>query len=520
MINNNYNQMITSLAQRYNLPESAIYQQFQDYMNSQRTSPSDVIKRTIQDEAKNYVKGQAKDYVKGQAKQYLGGLFGIGAGAGGSQLLPESASTGTVASTATSAVPEVTASTASTTGENLLPGTIESNAFTNLAGALAAAYGGYNSLKGLGKDGEDIRTNNAITGAGIGTMIAPGLGTVAGGAIGNATGYLADKFAHTKNPIVKAGIAMLNPISAIQGALFHKTTAQRRAERRNKLAKDENNSWNVFANQASDSATQQEIKNNMEKAYANTADDYVGWYDDPNTANNEWTWVNKKSPEKGFKQNDINYQKSLGSGDIMWMPTFFENIPEWANLSMEQRDKIADKALQLGTSTERGIRGNAGDLDISKDLWKGELGDYAKQVIGGTDDSESGSAKMGSSEEAKTDALSTTNSGRPIGVVGSIFYPGDGSAPVYIGNYGNANAINNQLEQAKILAGLNKDNSYSNVFNAFMAPFMASPEKKEDHPQKKNSTSDLMSYIDEINQKYTNPFDTESSTFFDWRNNY
>lgn len=512
MINNNYNQMITSLAQRYNLPESAIYQQFQDYMNSQRTSPSDVIKKTIQDEAKNYVKGQVKDYAKSKAKDYLGSFFGgTGAAAGGSQLLPESAST------ATSAVPEVTATTA---GENVLPGLMESNALTNIGGALAAAYGGYNSLKGLGKDGENIRTNNAITGAGIGTMIAPGIGTAAGAAIGNATGYLADKFAHTKNPIVKAGIAMLNPISAIEGALFHKTTAQRRAERRDKLAKDENNSWNVFANKENDAATQEEIKRNMDKAYANTADDYVGWYDDPNTANNEWTWVNKKSPEKGFKQNDINYQKTLGSGDVMWMPTFFENIPEWANLSMEQRDKIADKALQLGTSTEKGIRGNAGDLDISKDLWKGELGDYAKQVIGETDESESGSAKMGSSEEAKTDALSTTNSGRPIGVVGSIFYPGDGSAPVYIGNYNRASQINNQLRQAEIMQRLGQQNSYSDVFNAFMAPFMASPEKKEEQPQKKNSTSDLMSYIDEINQKYTNPFDTESSTFFDWRNNY
>lgn len=370
----------------------------------------------------------------------------------------------------------------------------------NIAGAIAAAKGAYDTASSLDDGGKGLRSANSTLGGGAGMIIGGPLGAGIGAAIGNATGYLADKWDQDSNILKRAGIAVLNPVSALQGMLVDKNTKQHQQFRRDRLSEQEDNSYRNFAELNNNSSTQRQVSKNLEKAYQNTDDDYVGWYDDPNTTENEWAWVNKKTPSDNFQQNNINYQKTLGAGDIMWMPDFFENIPEWANLTMEQRDKIADKAIKLGTSQNGGLYGNKGDIDINDDIWKGELGEYAKQVIDGTDDSNSGSNMV----TGKTNALSEIN-GRPIGVVGNIFYPGNGEPPVYIGNYNRASAIDNQIARARVMAGLNKSNAYADIFNDFAAPFLAN-DKKEKEPA---NLLDLANYYSILNQ-YTNPFQVTS----------
>lgn len=98
-------------------------------------------------------------------------------------------------------------------GLNILSGganvgaALGSQTAASFAGPLAIASGGYDVYNSLQNGGEGIRSAGATLGAGIGTMILPGLGTIAGAAIGNAAGYGLDKL----------GIA-------------HKTTKQRTQE--------------------------------------------------------------------------------------------------------------------------------------------------------------------------------------------------------------------------------------------------------------------------------------------------
>lgn len=56
-------------------------------------------------------------------------------------------------------------------------------------GAAAAAKGGYDTYQGMMNAGQGQRAGMTTAGAGIGTMLLPGVGTAAGAAIGNVAGY-------------------------------------------------------------------------------------------------------------------------------------------------------------------------------------------------------------------------------------------------------------------------------------------------------------------------------------------
>lgn len=58
-----------------------------------------------------------------------------------------------------------------------------------VAGPLMAAKGAYEVGKGLDSGGEGLRSGTTQLGAGIGSMVLPGLGTAVGAAAGNAIGY-------------------------------------------------------------------------------------------------------------------------------------------------------------------------------------------------------------------------------------------------------------------------------------------------------------------------------------------
>lgn len=81
------------------------------------------------------------------------------------------------------------------------------------AGGLATALGGYKTYDAFQHGGKGMRTGMSTLGAGIGTMLAPGIGTVVGALAGNALGYGAKKM-----------------------GLVHKTTKQTEQERWGKLS--------------------------------------------------------------------------------------------------------------------------------------------------------------------------------------------------------------------------------------------------------------------------------------------
>lgn len=58
-----------------------------------------------------------------------------------------------------------------------------------ILGAAAAAKGGYDTIKGMQNGGEGTRAGLTTMGSGIGSILLPGVGTVAGAAIGNVAGY-------------------------------------------------------------------------------------------------------------------------------------------------------------------------------------------------------------------------------------------------------------------------------------------------------------------------------------------
>lgn len=60
---------------------------------------------------------------------------------------------------------------------------------STILGGLTAAKGTYDTIKGFQQGGEGVRSGLTTAGAGVGTMLLPGLGTLGGAALGNLAGY-------------------------------------------------------------------------------------------------------------------------------------------------------------------------------------------------------------------------------------------------------------------------------------------------------------------------------------------
>jgi hypothetical protein len=111
-------------------------------------------------------------------------------------------------------------------------------AAAELSGPLMAAKGGYDTIKGFDNGGEGIRSGTTQLGAGIGTMILPGIGTAIGAAGGNILGY-GLQGSGFKNDLALAG--MTGGLSLIPGVgdsirgLIRKTTRQYAQEKTGEL---------------------------------------------------------------------------------------------------------------------------------------------------------------------------------------------------------------------------------------------------------------------------------------------
>lgn len=71
---------------------------------------------------------------------------------------------------------------------------IGNSTLADAGGTLAILKGGYDTYQAFQHGGKGARTGMAETGAGIGTLVAPGIGTVAGAIIGNLLGAAGKKF--------------------------------------------------------------------------------------------------------------------------------------------------------------------------------------------------------------------------------------------------------------------------------------------------------------------------------------
>lgn len=195
------------------------------------------------------------------------------------------------------------------------------------AGAAAALYGGYKSYEGMQNGGEGLRSGLTTTGAGIGTMILPGIGTAIGAAGGNLLGYglQGDGF---KNDLALAGVtgglSLVPGVGdGIRGALIHKTTKQHQSEK-----------W-------------QEMANSDDPATAAYAQGYLDVID--------------KGDGSGPTFEDITAREGGGSGRDVWgASAFFDAFKDkggWLNTTAEQREVIAKRALDEGLLT-----GSKGDI--------------------------------------------------------------------------------------------------------------------------------------------------------------
>lgn len=106
------------------------------------------------------------------------------------------------------------------------------------AGPIMAAKGGYDVVKGFDNGGEGVRSGMTQLGAGIGTMVLPGIGTAVGAAGGNIIGY-GLQGSGWKNDLALAG--MTGGLSLIPGVgdsirgLIRKTTRQHAQEKTEEL---------------------------------------------------------------------------------------------------------------------------------------------------------------------------------------------------------------------------------------------------------------------------------------------
>lgn len=158
--------------------------------------------------------------------------------------------------------------------------------------ALGALKGGYDAISGFEHGGKGMRTGTTELGAGIGTMLLPGIGTAIGAIGGNVLGY---------------GMKRLG--------LFHKTTKQREEER-----------WGKLADKGITGAQEAFLA-------AHSPNDDGIWKDGP-TAGKKWNW---EDAVMRAKANPAEFRGVYGNFDT------FGN--DWATYAPQQQDEIVKRLI-------------------------------------------------------------------------------------------------------------------------------------------------------------------------------
>ncbi len=189
--------------------------------------------------------------------------------------------------------------------------------FSNALSAAAVAKGGYDAQRGYEQGGEGVRSGLTTAGAGIGSLIMPGLGTAAGAAIGNTIGYgLQGSGWKNDLALLAAGGGITAPliIARRMGVdLMHKTTKQVQQEHTQQLAEKapEDAAWQNYlggmrtqeVNKDAPFAGKYKTFDEYKKAGLQ-ADDLTGVYGNLKTFGPEWAKL------------DFNKQKQVTQGLI------------------------------------------------------------------------------------------------------------------------------------------------------------------------------------------------------------
>lgn len=217
-------------------------------------------------------------------------------------------------------------------------------------GAIGAAKGTYDTIKGFQQGGEGMRSGMTTAGAGIGSMLLPGVGTVAGAAIGNIAGY-GMQGSGIKNDLA---LAALGPpgwtlLAAKKlGLKPHKTTRQVAQEHTQDLFK-----------QAGDDEVAKNYVSGMREQFNAPPPD-------------------KENPFMGGKYKTFDEYKTAGlnaddlSGVYGNISTY--GAKEWANLTNEQRRVVTQKNIDAGNYTSKKGEVEFVDKELAKKLKDEALG--------------------------------------------------------------------------------------------------------------------------------------------------
>lgn len=145
----------------------------------------------------------------------------------------------------------------------------------------------------------------------------------------------------------------------VEQFLGHESTKERQAKRANELASKDSD-YASFMQASTDGADT--LAQSMERAKSSAPAGFTGWVRDPETGVTSWLNGNLDAvrAEIGEDQNDPRYLSALGSGDVLFMPWLFENIPGYGKLTASQKAVVCDYALKTGTQ-----HGNAGNIDFT-----------------------------------------------------------------------------------------------------------------------------------------------------------
>lgn len=219
-----------------------------------------------------------------------------------------------------------------------------SNYLGDAAAALAIAKGGYDTYKGWEQGGKGVRSGLTTAGAGIGSLIMPGLGTAAGAAFGNIMGY-GLQGSGWKNKLALLGTSPILLGAKLAGVpLMHKTTKQVQQEHSQQLSEldPKNQQW-------------QNYLGGMRNQVANKETPFAGKY----------------------KTFDEYKAAGLEAGDLTGV---YGNLkafgPDWSKLNFGQQQKVTQGLIDAGLYSSK-----KGEVVVSDEAKAREIKDSVLKAL-------------------------------------------------------------------------------------------------------------------------------------------
>lgn len=244
-------------------------------------------------------------------------------------------------------VPNVASDAGATAGANAAGNA--SSYLGNAAAAAAIAKGGYDTYKGWEQGGKGVRSGLTTAGAGIGTLLLPGLGTGVGAAAGNVLGYGLQGSGWKNDAALLAmtgGMGAPLVIARRMGVpLMHKTTRQVQQEHSQQLSEldPKNQQW-------------QNYLGGMRNQVANKETPFAGKY----------------------KTFDEYKAAGLEAGDLTGV---YGNLkafgPDWSKLNLGQQQKVTQGLIDAGLYSSK-----KGEVVVSDEDKARQIKDSVLKALG------------------------------------------------------------------------------------------------------------------------------------------